>query len=87
MSVLLYFDQTMIVHDATKRLPECATIVQQQNMDSWEQWSSWAKWMPFVLPFLGPVIHAHCDLPFFKHFVTLFPRGSRLLSTINQCWH
>jgi hypothetical protein len=37
MTRLLYFNQTMIIHDATKRLQELAANIQPQTMDSWKQ--------------------------------------------------
>jgi hypothetical protein len=37
MTRLLYVNETMVIHDASKRLQECAANLQQQTMDSWEK--------------------------------------------------
>jgi hypothetical protein len=75
MSVLLYSKQTMIIHDAPKRLPEHAASLQQQTEESWEQWSSWAKWMPYVLPHLGLLLFTIGTLPSLNTFSLCFPEA------------
>jgi hypothetical protein len=75
MPLLLYSKQTMIIHDASKRLPEHAASLQQQTMDTWEQWSSWAKWLPYVLPDLGHLLFPIGTLPSLNIFSLCFPEA------------
>ena len=49
-------NKTGIVKEATRNLTNRASRICQDLSNSWENWLSNWNWMPWVLPFLGPLL-------------------------------
>nr|AIU56266.1 envelope protein syncytin-B [Spalax carmeli] len=50
-----YVNQSGVVRDAAKKLRDRASQLRQQS-DSWRQWPDPGSWLPWLAPFLGPLV-------------------------------
>ena len=53
---ILYQLSHQVVKDAARNLTNRASRIHQHLSNSWENWLSNWNWMPWVLPFLGPLL-------------------------------
>ena len=52
----LYTNTSGFVKEAARNLTNRASRIRQHLSNSWENWVSDWNWMPWVLPFLGPLL-------------------------------
>ena len=73
----LYTNTSGFVKEAARNLTNRASRIRQHLSNSWENWVSDWNWMPWVLPFLGPLL-------LLNPFLTFGPRLMRLFSKFLQ---
>ena len=54
-----YIDKSGVVKEAARNLTNNASRICQYLSNSWENWLSNWNWMPWVLPFLDPLLLLH----------------------------
>ena len=59
-----YANKSGIVKDAARNLTNKASRIRQHLSNSWENWLSNWNWMPWVMPFLGPLLLLNLILTF-----------------------
>ncbi|XP_036055047.1 syncytin-B [Onychomys torridus] len=69
-----YVNQSGVVRDAARKLRERASKLGEHS-DSWGQWPDPGHWLPWLAPFLGPLL--------FIFFLLTF--GSCLLNCLTRC--
>ena len=72
-----YSNKSDIVKEVARNLTDRASRICQCLSNSWENWLSNWNWMPWVLPFLGPLL-------LLNPFLTFGPRLMRLFSKFLQ---
>ena len=72
---ILYQLSQQVVKEAARNLTNRASRIRQHLSNSWENWLSNWNWMPWVLPFLGPLLllifiltFGPCLISFFQNF-------------------
>ena len=63
-----------VVKEATRSLTNRASRICQHLSNSWENWLSNWNWMPWVLPFLGPLLLLNLILTFSPCLMRLFSK-------------
>ena len=67
-------NKSCIVKEATRNLTNRASRICQDVSNSWENWLSNWNWMPWVLPFLGPLLLLTLILTFSPCLMRLFSK-------------
>ena len=70
----LYANKSGVVKEAARNLTNRALRIRQHLSNSWENWLSNWNWMPWVLPFLGPLLLLTLILTFSPCLMRLFSK-------------
>ena len=69
-----YTNKSRIVKEAARNLTNRDSRICQHLSNSWENWLSNCNWMPWVLPFLGPLLLLTLILTFGPCLMCLFSK-------------
>ena len=69
-----YTNKSGVVKEAARNLTNRASRLRQHLSNSWENWLSNWNWMPWVLPFLGPLLLLTLILTFSPCLMRLFSK-------------
>ena len=84
-SLCFYANKSGSVKEAARNLTNRALRIRQHLSNSWENWLSNWNWMPWVLPFLGPLLLLTLILSFCPCLMSLFFKiSSGPLTSLHQ---